>query len=135
LWGRKGPQGTDRRVPRISKFKEVSMMTRLRTVSGRGILWIVLALTVSSLVLAQSKKQLDINSASEEEMVSAGIEKAAAKKIVEARPYRNKAELVSRQLLTKAQYDKLKDLLVAKQAAEMKEAKTPIKPAGKPVGK
>ena len=98
-------------------------MTRLRIA---GIFWIVLALTVSSLVLAQSKKQLDINTASEEEMVSIGIEKAAAKKIVEARPYRNKTELVSRQLLSRAQYDKLKDSLVAKQ---------PIGPVGKPVGK
>jgi DNA uptake protein ComE-like DNA-binding protein len=107
-------------------------MTRLRTA---GILWFVLALAVSSLVMAQSKKQLDVNSASEEEMVAIGIEKAAAKKIVEARPYRNKTELVSRQLLTKAQYDKLKDSLVAKQTAEMKDTKAPIKPAGKPVGK
>ena len=110
-------------------------MTRLCTVSRWGILSIVLAFAVSSLVLAQSKKQLDINSASEEEMISIGIEKAAAKKIVEARPYRNKTELVSRQLLTKVQYDKLKDSLVAKQSAEMKEAKSPVKPAGKPVGK
>src|SRR5207244_1487359 len=110
--------------PVSKKFKEVSM-TRLLTVSRRGILWITLALVVSSLVLAQSKKQLDINSATEEEMVSIGIEKAAAKKIVDARPYRNKAELVSRQLLTKVQYDKFKDSLVAKQSAEMKQAKSP----------
>lgn len=113
-------------------------MTRLRTVSRRsrlGILWIVLALAISSLSLAQSKKQLDINSASEEEMVSIGIEKAAAKKIVEARPYRNKTELVSRQLLTKIQYDKLKDSLIAKQTAEMQDAKAPVKPAAKPAGK
>ena len=107
-------------------------MTRVR---GAGILWIVLALAVSSIFLAQAKKQLDINSASEEEMVSIGIEKAAAKKIVDARPYRNKTELVSRQLLTKVQYDKLKDSLVAKQTAAMKEAKSPVKPAGKPVAR
>ena len=106
-------------------------MTRLRSA---GILWIALAV-MASLALAQSKKQVDINTATEEEMVAIGIEKAAAKKIVEARPYRNKTELVSRQLLTKAQYDKLKDSLVAKQSAEMKEEKSPIKPAGKPVGK
>lgn len=113
-------------------------MTRLRSVSRRsrlGILWIVLALAVSSLSLAQSKKQLDINTASEEEMVSIGIEKAAAKKIVEARPYRNKTELVSRQLLTKVQYDKLKDSLIAKKATEMKDAKAPVKPVAKPAGK
>ena len=65
----------------------------------------------------------------EEEMVAIGIEKAAAKKIIEARPYRAKTELVSKQLLTRVQYDKLKDQLVAKQPA-IKEA-SPIKPAGK----
>jgi DNA uptake protein ComE-like DNA-binding protein len=95
-------------------------MTRLRVA---GILWIVLALAVSSAMLAQAKKQVDINSATETEMVSAGIEKVTAKKIVEARPFRNKAELVSRQLLTKAQYDKLKDSLIAKQPPEMKDEK------------
>lgn len=110
-------------------------MTRLRSVSGWGILCITFALAVSSLVLAQSKKQLDINSASEAEMVSIGIDKAVAKKIIEARPYRNKTELVSRQLLTKVQYDKLKDSLIAKRTAEMKDEKASIQPAGKPIGK
>jgi DNA uptake protein ComE-like DNA-binding protein len=100
-------------------------MTRRRFV---GVLFVVLALAVSSLALAQSKKQVDINSASEEEMVAVGIEKAAAKKIVEARPYRNKTELVSRQLLTRAQYDKIKDSLVAKQATVSKASE---KAAGK----
>ena len=94
-----------------------------------GFLFIVFALAISSIAVAQSKKQIDINSATEEEMVSIGIEKAAAKKIIEARPYRNKSELVSKQLLTKAQYDKLKDLMIAKQAVTMKE--TPAKPASK----
>jgi len=101
-------------------------MTRRRIA---GFLSIVFALALCSLAIAQSKKQIDINSATEEEMVAIGIEKAAAKKIIEARPYRNKSELVSKQLLSRAQYDKLKDLIIAKQAATIKE--TPGKPAGK----
>jgi DNA uptake protein ComE-like DNA-binding protein len=100
-------------------------MTRRRFV---GVLFVALTLAVSSLVLAQSKKQVDINTASEEEMVAVGIEKAAAKKIVEARPYRNKTELVSRQLLTRTQYDKIKDSLVARQSMTSKASE---KPAGK----
>jgi len=95
-------------------------MVRLRIA---GILFVALALAVSSFALAQSKKQVDINTASEEEMVAVGIEKAAAKKIVEARPYRNKTELVSKQLLTRTQYDKLKDSLVAKQPPKPVEKK------------
>ena len=95
-----------------------------------GILLIVLALTLSSVAIAQSKKQVDINSASEEEMVAIGIEKATAKKIIEARPYRNKTELISKQLLTSAQYDKLKDQIIARQPASAAKD-TPLKPVGK----
>jgi DNA uptake protein ComE-like DNA-binding protein len=87
------------------------LMVRLRITA---ILVLIAALVTSSSVLAQTK-QVDINSASEEEMVAIGIDKAAARKIIEARPYRNKTELVSRQLLTRAQYDKLKDSLIARQ--------------------
>ena len=101
-------------------------MTRKRIA---GFLLIVFALAISSMAMAQSKKQVDINSATEDEMVAIGIEKAAAKKIIEARPYRNKTELVSKQLLTKTQYDKLKDLIIAKQAVTIKEV--PTRPAGK----
>ena len=104
-------------------------MTRKRIA---GILFVVFTLAMTSLAIAQSKKQVDINSATEEEMVAIGIEKAIAKKIIEARPYRAKTELVSKQLLTRVQYDKLKDQLVAKQPS--KDA-TPMKPVGKPVGK
>lgn len=92
-----------------------------------GILFVVLVITLSSMALAQSKKPVDINSATEAELVAAGIEKTAVKKIIEARPYRNKTELVSRQLLTREQYDKLKDLLVARQPP----AESKPKPAGK----
>jgi DNA uptake protein ComE-like DNA-binding protein len=87
-------------------------MTRIRIA---GILFIALTFAVSSLLLAQANKQVDINSASEEEIVAVGIDKAAAKKIIESRPYRNKSELVSRQLLTRPQYDKVKDFIIARQ--------------------
>ena len=92
-----------------------------------GILFVAVALAMTSMVLAQTKKQIDINTATEEEMVAVGIEKAAAKKIIEARPYRNKTELVSRQLLTRVQYDKLKDFLIAKQPPKPDDK---LKPAG-----
>ena len=59
-------------------------------------------------------KVVDINAATEADIAAVGIEKAAAKKIVEGRPYRSKRDLVTRQLLTKDQYEKVKDLIVAK---------------------
>ena len=48
-------------------------------------------------------------------MVSIGIDRAVAKKIVDGRPWRNKRDLLTKQVLTKEQYEKLKDSLVAKQ--------------------
>ena len=59
-------------------------------------------------------KIVDINTAPESDIVSIGIDRAVAKKIVEGRPFRNKRDLVTRQLLTKEQYEKLKNSIVAK---------------------
>src|SRR5262245_48125396 len=99
-------------------------MLRLRLV---GLQLAALMAAASSPVFAQTKetkmpkpkpasvKPLDINSASEEELTAIGIDKPLAKKIVQGRPYRNKLELVSKQILARDQYDKLKDSLVAKQ--------------------
>ena len=102
-------------------------MTRLRI---PGIVCIVVALAGTSVLSAQSKspatpspqapkqmklKPIDINNAPEEDFALVGIDKPTAKKIVQARPFRSKADLVSKQLLTREQYDKIKDLLVAKQ--------------------
>ena len=59
-------------------------------------------------------KIVDINTAPESDIVAVGIERAVAKKIVEGRPYRSKRDLVTKQLLTKEQYEKFKNSIVAK---------------------
>ena len=60
-------------------------------------------------------KIVDINSAPEADIAAVGIDKAVAKKIVDGRPYRNKRDLLTRQLLNEEQYNKVKDVIVAKQ--------------------
>ena len=57
---------------------------------------------------------VDINAAPEADIVSIGVERAVAKKIIDGRPWRSKRDLVTKQLLTKEQYEKLKNSLVAK---------------------
>ncbi len=65
---------------------------------------------------AESKKKakLDLNSASEADLKTLpGIGEAYAKKIVENRPYKRKDELVSKNIVPKATYDKIKDDIIA----------------------
>jgi DNA uptake protein ComE-like DNA-binding protein len=62
------------------------------------------------------KKQLDINSASDEDLKQLpGIGDALSKKIIENRPYKRKDELVSKKVLPRATYEKIKDQIIAKQ--------------------
>ena len=89
---------------------------------------IVALVFVSSVVLGAQVKELpktpvrpanasivDINSAAEADIAAIGIDRPVAKKIVEGRPYRSKRDLVTRQLLTLEQYNKIKVVIVAKQ--------------------
>jgi competence protein ComEA len=59
---------------------------------------------------------LDINSASKAELTTlSGIGDAYSQKIIDGRPYKRKDELVSRKIVPQATYDKIKDLIIAKQ--------------------
>lgn len=59
---------------------------------------------------------LDLNSATAEQLKGlAGIGEAYADKIVKARPYTRKDELVQKRVIPQATYDKIKDKVVAKQ--------------------
>ncbi|MBL8524687.1 MAG: helix-hairpin-helix domain-containing protein [Betaproteobacteria bacterium] len=67
---------------------------------------------------AEAKKEpLDLNTASEKDLVALPkIGEAKAKAIIKARPFGGKDELVAKKILTQAEYDGIKDLIIAKQA-------------------
>lgn len=59
---------------------------------------------------------VDINSATDAELKAVpGIGDAYASKIIAGRPYANKAQLKSRNVVPGAVYEKIKDLIVARQ--------------------
>jgi competence protein ComEA len=68
---------------------------------------------------AAASKQaiIDINTASEKELKTLpGIGDAYAAKIVQNRPYRAKNQLVQKNIVPQATYDKIQDMIIAKQA-------------------
>ncbi len=103
----------------------------------RFVIGVVLALVVSALLIspvatrpaaaadkqgstatASKTDKVDINSATKEQLEALpGIGKAYSQKIVDGRPYANKAQLVSKGVVPQATYDKIKDQIVAKQSA------------------
>jgi hypothetical protein len=59
----------------------------------------------------------DSNSASKADLMTLmGIGDAHSQKIIDGRPYARKDQLVSKKILPQATYDKIKELIVAKQA-------------------
>jgi len=66
---------------------------------------------------AAKLEMIDINSATEAELKAIpGIGDEYSKKIMAGRPFSNKSQLLSKKIIPKPVYDKIKDMIIAKQA-------------------
>jgi DNA uptake protein ComE-like DNA-binding protein len=78
---------------------------------------------------ATPKELIDLNSATKQQLMTLpGIGDALSQKIMDNRPYRAKNELTQKKILTESVYEKISDLVIAKQGAT---PATPAAPASK----
>jgi len=60
--------------------------------------------------------KVDINSASKEDLMKLpGVGEATAQKIVDGRPYKSKGELLTKKIVTRSAYGKIRSMVIAKQ--------------------
>ena len=72
--------------------------------------------TLSHLISIALLGLMDINSATKAQLMTLeGIGEARSDAIIKARPFKGKNELVDKNILTQAVYDKIKDHIIAKQ--------------------
>jgi len=75
--------------------------------------------TTSKTSTTSSKDLVDINSATAAQLDALpGIGDAYAKKIIDARPYNTKRDLITRKIIPQATYDKIQDKIIAHRVAK-----------------
>ncbi len=78
--------------------------------------------------MAHAKRMpaVDVNSASKEDLMKLpGVSDELAQKIIDGRPYKTRGDLAKKQILTKAEFGKVRNRIIVKPEAKTAETKQP----------